>query len=143
MTKTSTQTTPGAERAASPRRGAPEAILEQHLDSGRAGTERGGKDGPQPGVEVQSTARQCVPTALDGSQVIEGRPRSKTPPESLRGAVVRRRATRRPGSRLAECLWSVGGVPKRSTSTNCGPVVASKTSQKALNFVRHRLNCLA
>jgi len=84
MTKTSTQTTPGAERAASPRRSVPEAILEQCLNSGRAGTERGGKDGPQAGVEVQFTARQCVPTTLDGSRVIERRPRSKTPPESSR-----------------------------------------------------------
>ncbi len=84
MTKTSTQTTPGAQRAASPRRSAPEAILEQCLANGRAGTERGGKDGPQAGVEVQFTARQCVQTTLDGSQVVEGRPRSKTPPESSR-----------------------------------------------------------
>jgi hypothetical protein len=84
MTKTSTQTTPGAERAASPRRGAPEAILEQWLGNGQAGTEHGGKGGPQAGVEVQFTARQCVQTALDGSQVVEGRPRSKTPSESSR-----------------------------------------------------------
>ena len=80
---------PGAATAASPRRSAPEAILEQCLDSGRAGTEHGGKEGPQPGVEVQFTARQCVPTALDGSQVIEGRPRSKTPPESSRWRLLR------------------------------------------------------
>ena len=84
MTKTSTQTTPGAERAASPRRGAPEAILEQCLGNGQAGTEHGGKEGPQAGVEVQFTERQCVATALDGFRVIERRPRSKTPSESLR-----------------------------------------------------------
>jgi hypothetical protein len=35
MTKTSPQTTPGAARAASPRRSALEAILEQCLDNGR------------------------------------------------------------------------------------------------------------
>jgi hypothetical protein len=35
MTKTSTQTTPGAQRAASPRRSPPEAILKQSLDKGR------------------------------------------------------------------------------------------------------------
>ncbi len=111
MTKTSTQTTPGAERAASPRRSAPEAILEQCLDSGRAGTEHGGKDGPQAGVEVQFTARQCVPTALDGSQVIERRPRSKTPPESLRGPVVRRSG--RPG-------W-LPGRPRASALAKASP----------------------
>ena len=75
---------PGAARAASPRRSAPEAILEQCLDNGRAGTERGGKMGPQAGVKVQFTARPCVPMARDGSEVIKGRPRSKTPSESLR-----------------------------------------------------------
>ena len=111
MTKTSTQTTPGAERAASPRRSAPEAILEQCLDNGRAGMEHGGKDGPQAGVEVQFTARQCVPTALDGSQVIERRPRSKTPPESLRGPIVRRSG--RPG-------W-LPGRPRASRSPRHRP----------------------
>ncbi len=111
MTKTSTQTTPGAERAASPRRSAPEAILEQCLDKGRAGIEHGGKDGPQAGVEVQFTARQCVPTALDGSQVIERRPRSKTPPESLRGPVVRRSG--RPG-------W-LPGRPRASALAKASP----------------------
>ena len=75
---------PGAATAASPRRSAPEAILEQCLDSGRAGTEHGGKEGPQPGVEVQFTARQCVPTALDGSQVIKQRLRLKNTPRNRR-----------------------------------------------------------
>jgi hypothetical protein len=84
MTKTSTQTTPGAERAASPRRSAPEAILKRCFDNSRAGTEHGGKEGWQAGVEVQFTASQCVPASLDGSQVIKGRPRSKTPSESSR-----------------------------------------------------------
>jgi hypothetical protein len=72
MTKTSTQTTPGAERAASPRRGAPEAILEQCLGNGQAGTEHGGKEGPQAGVEVQFTERQCVPAVWNDSQAVQG-----------------------------------------------------------------------
>jgi hypothetical protein len=67
MTKTSTRTTPGAQRAASPRRGAPKTILKQRLDNGGAGTEHGGKEGHKPAVEGQSTVRQCVPTTLDGS----------------------------------------------------------------------------
>ena len=79
MTKTSTQTTPGAQRAASPRRSAPEPILKQCLGNGRADTGQGGKDGAQAGVEVQFTTRQCVPTALDGFRVVQGRPRSPTP----------------------------------------------------------------
>ncbi|MGA7702562.1 MAG: hypothetical protein WCB27_23435, partial [Thermoguttaceae bacterium] len=87
MTKTSTQTTPGAERAASPRRSAPKPILKQCLGNGRADTGQGGKDGAQAGVDVQFTARSCVPMAPDGSRVIKGRPRSKTPPESLRGTL--------------------------------------------------------
>ena len=67
--------------------------------------------GPQAGVEVQFMARQCVPTPLDGSQVIERRPRSKTPPESLRGPVVRRSG--RPG-------W-LPGRPRASALAKASP----------------------
>ncbi len=148
MTKTSTQTTPGAERAASPRRSAPEAILEQCLDNGGAGTERGGKDGPQAGVEVQSTARQCVPTALDGSGVIERRPRSKTPPESSRwsmsgdqvapdGSRVVRRCPRSPrrlpdhdsGARID----SGGRRPPRFRRRSTAPATASRRSAQEID----------
>ncbi|MFZ1937019.1 MAG: hypothetical protein WAU84_25055, partial [Thermoguttaceae bacterium] len=62
-------------------------ILKQCLGNGRADTGQGGKDGAQAGVDVQFTARSCVPMAPDGSRVIKGRPRSKTPPESLRGTL--------------------------------------------------------
>ena len=82
MTKTSTQNTPGAERAASPRRSAPEPILKQCLGNGRADTGQGGKDGAQAGVEVQFTARHAFRwpwMAPESSKVVRARKRPRNP----------------------------------------------------------------